>query len=287
MYSFGDDPFTGGLKAVGKLATGHPKDAANALINGGTFGQVGLNGINDNSTLMDAGNALNNATFNKGGGADPNAQAGTDIEAVGNRGYEMSQAGLGRALENTIPAGRYWEDTWGEGGKLAGDTNSQKLYDDMDAGTDLYANRSRELGEQSIANSFGARGLQNSGAALKAVGNLNKDIAADQYARRASLAGQADTQQNTRFGQAFDRINDYTGRRADLIGNMTTNAVDNWTGGQLGGIQSRLDSATGKAKAKSDRNASRMTGVAAGASTGNPWLAAAGYFAPELMDAFS
>lgn len=179
---------------------------------------------------------------------EANLQAGQEAAATGKTAAGWAGAGIDRALDQTLPAARYWNQNYEGNGALAGpgalekfqagQTNRpgaleqlynpnagsnpgaledlygktggqsspgalEQLYANRLGGTDLDAENQRRLGTQSINDAYAARGLQNSGAALKAIGNMNADIEANHYKQMGELAGGAQAAEQNRINSLF------------------------------------------------------------------------------------
>jgi hypothetical protein len=184
--------------------------------------------------------------------ASANEQAGRESESLGREALDMAGAGINRALDQTTPAARQWARTYEGDGELAGKGALEKLYDTRAGGTNPALEYDRKMGTQAIDNAFAARGLQNSGAALKAVGNLNENISAENQRQLASLAQGAQGAQETRLGGAFDRVHGLGQGRAGIVQSGTQGGIDSYTAGKMGGIQARLAAANNMAQLKGD-----------------------------------
>lgn len=172
-----------------------------------------------------------------------NLKAGQDIQNAANTAMGMGQQGMGRALDQTMPAARQWHNTYeGEGG-LAGPGAVEQRYSDRMAGTDKFANFQRAEGAKSLSDSFSARGLNNSGAALRAQALMNAKIDADSQGQMDSLANAAQGAKESRLGGAFDRLQTLGATRAGTVERGTQGMIDTYTAGQLGGINARLGTA--------------------------------------------
>lgn len=202
-------------------------------------------GYNAGKNLVNQGkSALNylkdqyNAPYDEAAAA--NRQAGEEADQLGEDAARMAGEGISRGLEQTLPAARYWHTAYEDNGPLAGPGVLEQLYQDRKNGVDLDAERQRTLGARSIGNAFAARGLQNSGAALSATANMNADIDANHYRQMADLAAASQGATQSRVGGAFDRLLNLGQGRANTVSGGVTTGIDNYTGGKLGGIQSRL-----------------------------------------------
>jgi len=169
-----------------------------------------------------------------------NRRAGEELDATGRQAYDDTQRGIGRALDQTLPAARYWEQLYGGGGVMDGPGALERLYMERQSGTSADQIRARELGAKSIGDAFAARGLNNSGAALRAIGNLNADLGASEARQMADLAAGSQQATETRLGNAFDRVNNLGQSRANQVSGLTDSGTSNLIAGKLGAINARL-----------------------------------------------
>jgi hypothetical protein len=219
------------------LAQGDYKGAANAA----TFGLAG--------PAIDKAAGWYNEPYDQAKAA--NEQAGKDSERIGATALDMAGAGINRALDQTTPAARQWSRQYELGGELAGPGALEKRYQDRASGANPALDYDRKVGQEAIDNAFAARGLGNSGAALKATADLNANISAENQRQLDSLAAGAQGAQETRLGGAFDRLSNLGQGRANIVQNGTQGGIDSYTAGQLGGVNARLAAAnTGLQKRK-------------------------------------
>lgn len=242
---------TGGasnLVGAGKsLAKGDLRGALDHSIGAATFGGSDLaigagQAVKDG--VVNGSQALVNG-YNKpyDDARSANEDAAGEMEQVGQTAAGMQQAGLGRALDQTTPAARQWHNTYEGEGSLAGPGAAEQRYTNRLNGTDVNANLQRETGAKAINDQFAARGLNNSGAAMKANAMMNAKVTADSQGQMDQLAQGAQGAAETRLGGAFDRISGLGAQRAGIVQNGTNAATDAYTSGQMGGINGRLAAA--------------------------------------------
>lgn len=169
--------------------------------------------------------------------------AAGQTEQVGQNAVNMGQAGINRALEQTTPAARQWHNTYEGEGALAGPGQAEQRYQNQLNGSDVFANYQRAEGGRDLSSAFAARGLNNSGAALRAHALMGAKIDADSQGRMDALSGQAQNATQSRLGGAFDRLNSLGTNRAGIVERGTQGTIDSYTAGQLGGINGRLAAA--------------------------------------------
>ncbi len=172
--------------------------------------------------------------------AKANEAAGKRLGELGDETYDLANAGLGRALDQTTPAARRWADTYEGDGGLAGPGVLEQYYQERRDGTSPDQLRSRELGSKAIGDAFAARGLNNSGAAIKAVGNLNADLGAAESRQMGELAARSQGANESRLGGAFDRLNNLGAGRAGIVQHGTDSAISNKIAGVTGQINGNL-----------------------------------------------
>jgi hypothetical protein len=174
---------------------------------------------------------------------DANLAAGDESRKLGVEGATAIGGGINRALDQTLPAARFWNRTYEGEGELAKPGALEQLYTERKNGTDLNAENQRRLGERSINNNFAARGLQNSGAALSALGDMNTSIDAEHYKQMGDLAAASQGATERRLGGGFDRLAGLGESRAGTVTGGIQGAVDTYTAGQLGGVNAALNAA--------------------------------------------
>lgn len=241
------NPVAGTVRAAGRLAHGDLVGAGRAELAGQSYGvsEAGIKGAEyAGGKALDLGEAIGDAYNQPYDAAKAaNQKAGQDSERLGEKAMGMGQAGIDRALQQSNPAAKFFHNTYEGEGALAGPGAAERRYSDQLAGTDVNANYQRAEANRDIGNQFSARGLNNSGAALRAGALANAKIDADSQSRMDALAGQAQGAAETRLGGAFDRLNTMGNQRAGIVQNGTQGAIDSYTAGQLGGINGRLASA--------------------------------------------
>jgi hypothetical protein len=218
--------------------------------------------------------------------ADANREAGKAIGAAADQAGSMSDAGTNRALDQTTPWARQYEQKYGQGGALSGPTDSKQLYDNMSqGGMSPYWQNQLKTGTQGLNDAFAARGLQNSGAALKASEKLGADVLAGSSRDMMGLAQQSDSTQEARQGGAVDRLLQGGQVRANTVQHGTDRGIDAFTAGAVGKANANL--AATQASAQGDANIigglTQLGGAVIGGVVGGPTGAAAGYQAGSAV----
>ena len=144
-------------------------------------------------------------------------------------------------------------------GDYTGDGYLEDLYKQRMAGTDQYYNRVLERGTESLNNQFAARGGYNSGAALRAIGDYQANVNAQDFRDRSSLAAAASGEQRNRQLDQWNMLSGLAGQHVNTFNPYFqggAGAVDNAfnTSTQL-----RLDRAGANAQANTNAFGNNMS----------------------------
>ena len=239
---------------------------AGTVIGGAIGGPVGA-AVGGGAGQLVAGQ-VGGDPYKKAEGA--NLSAGADLERLGNEARGMTEAGIGRALDQTTPAARQWRNTY-ETGELAGPGYAEKLFEERRAGTSPDQIRARQMGHKSIGDAFAASGGFNSGARMKTSADFEANLATKEAEQLANLSLGAQGAKETRLGGAFDRLSGLGMGRAGIVAGGTNAGVQSYVAGKTGGIGARLSAAqTGIDRSRDMAGAVGQTvGYGVGAALGN------------------
>jgi hypothetical protein len=175
--------------------------------------------------------------------AAANKKAGAEMAQLGADAQAQEQAGIGRALEQTTPAARFWHSTYeGEGG-LAGPGALEKRYEEVHSGNDPALKFQMAEGNKSLSDAFAAKGGLNSGAADRSRALMNAKLISDSQTRIDNLAAGAQGAAETRMGGAFDRLSNLGQSRAGTVERGTQAGVNSYVAGRMGQINANLGGA--------------------------------------------
>lgn len=270
------NPLAGTVNATKSLVKGDPVGAVKDFGAGMTFGG---SDIAEKKVVDPIVSGASDALYKPyGDAAAANEKAGGELEKLGTDTYEMSQKGIGRALDQTTPAARFWNRTYEGEGSLATPGALEQRYADESQGLGKSFSRSLDEGTRRLGDLFAAKGLSNSGAAIRGNQEMIDQAVADREGRLDALSAGAQGAAETRLGGAFDRLSGLGMGRAGLVAGGTEAGISNYAAGKLGGINANLAAADTKLQARRDlyNTIGTVGGAGVGAYFGGPAGGAAG-----------